>query len=183
MWKYALCQDVADRRFAAYKRKQRLLDKIAHELAPRADSIVFMGNSYDGAQHQGQRSGMHSPIKALLKHVGRKCRVIMVPEYRTTVSCFGCKDAVHQPMECVFDGKTGKCVDGTKYCARCAMCVNRDANASKNILCAGIQRIVSGIVPVALRWSRGEAAYFKSDPWRCLSSSSSFSTSKAGSIL
>jgi len=166
MWQHALCSQVAVRRFRAYQRKQRMMMWILRHLGPHKGWIILMGCGYDGSVHQRSSTGMPAPIKYIIRYLGRHCRVVMVPEYRTTQACFECRDKPFVAMEAVIDGVSGKVVHGSKYCPQCKKRVNRDLNAARNILEAGVRRIVGGTALPSLSWWRGEQGFAKVDPWR-----------------
>lgn len=108
MWKHALSLGVAQRRYRAYQRKQKLMQRMVKEVAPKPHTVVFVGNGYDGSQHQKSSTGMPAPTKYQIRYLGARRRVVMVPEFRTSVACAGCSEKPFVSTEAVIDRSTGK---------------------------------------------------------------------------
>ena len=122
---------------------------------------------------------MPAPAKKLLRSLGSVRRVVMVPEYRTTLSCnnASCLNKPHVSTLQVYRVKTvtdngmvtSKTTQvGSRYCPRCKCVSGRDASAAKNILAGGIARIISKQPPEALRCRAGKECVFGGrDAWYC----------------
>lgn len=130
-----------DLAFTRYTGQQKALGKMVRQLTGKAGSNTLIGFGNWSAKNSAGIIKKHpcSPAKKLLHALRPHCTVVMVDEYRTSKLCSQCAARMLN-MKTRVDGPDGvrssKSVHAVLFCSNrsCAVRVNRDCNASRNIM-------------------------------------------------
>lgn len=142
-----------DLAFKRYTGQQKTLAKMVNQLTSKAGKNTLIGFGNWSAKDSAGIIKKHpcSPAKKLLRALRPHCTVVMVDEFRTSKLCAQC-NARTVNMRTRVVGQDGvsraKPVHAVLFCSNrsCAVRVNRDCNASRNIL-ALLQMMVKGTRP------------------------------------
>lgn len=129
-----------DLAFKRYTGRQKALAKMVQQLTAKGGKNTLVGFGNWSARDSAGIIKKHpcSPAKKLLRALRPHCTVVMVDEYRTSKLCSQCHARMLN-MKTRVDGPDGvrksKSVHAVLFCSNrsCAVRVNRDCNASRNI--------------------------------------------------
>ena len=112
-------------RFMRAGRTRSIFAKVIKEVAPDPRTVVVFGGSYSGRGCMRGDTGGPAPIKALRRAIARERIVVVVDEFRSTITHSLCgNDLVPRPGD-----PTGR----EKRCNHCGVDVARDVDAARSI--------------------------------------------------
>ena len=143
IFKFHLYKNFRGLSFRSYCRGKATMSKICKSIVGDKKTLVGFGDF--SQQHGLVKKHPTAPIKKFNKELRRYCDVVMIDEYNTSKTCNCCKN----PIELYKNKIIRKTRDGTHTKARMSIinsvircnlnecklcCMDRDINASKNIL-------------------------------------------------
>ena len=143
IFKFHLYKNFRGLSFRSYCRGKATMSKICKSIVGDKKTLVGFGDF--SQQHGLVKKHPTAPIKKFNKELRRYCDVVMIDEYNTSKTCNCCKN----PIELYKNKIIRKMRDGTHTKARMSIinsvircnlnecklcCMDRDINASKNIL-------------------------------------------------
>ena len=148
-------KDYRDLKFTRYIGRQKALQKLCNHITAKAGRNTLVGfGDWSNKDSAGIiKKCPAGPVKQLERELKKRCTVVSVDEFRTSKL----HECCHQPLKVTRHVR--KCRDGkvrsvqvrsVLFCANRScngMCVNRDVNASRNILALLKSQLSEGVRP------------------------------------
>jgi hypothetical protein len=81
-------QQEGRRRFWSYQKKQKAIEHIMNSIAPNPNTVIAFGGAKFAVTWKGMEA---TPVRALLKELSRRRKVILIDEYHTTKMSYCCE--------------------------------------------------------------------------------------------
>ena len=130
-------------RFVRAGRTRAIFARIINSIAPDPSTVVVFGGSYSGRGCMRGDTGGPTPVKALRRAIARHRVVIVVDEFRTTITHSACGGNL--------DPQPGDPTGREKYCPACGVNVPRDVDAACSIDSIWVSLATTGQRPAHLR--------------------------------